>query len=120
MRIQEAGWQVFYLPQAEVIHHGSATMDRFKHRYLIQQYKSFLLFYDKHFGKGTALAYRLALTPVFAVKALWYGLTALFPWGDHLERRRRSEAYATIIRLFYDPSVRKRNVIRELSFKYIQ
>lgn len=119
IRIQETSHQLFYVPSARVIHHGSGTVKLFKHRYLIQQYKSFLLFYEKHAGAGTAITYRVALTPIFALKVLWYALASLVPWGDRLERLRRLETYTTIIRMFYDPAIRKRNVIRELCFRYI-
>ncbi|HKZ77573.1 MAG TPA: glycosyltransferase family 2 protein [Pyrinomonadaceae bacterium] len=119
LRMQRAGWSVYYLPEAQVIHYGSATVNDFRHRYVVQQYKSFLYFYEKHFGRRTVFLYKALLTPIFVAKALWYGSLAFFPVGDRLEMFRRFETYITIIRLLYDRVLQTRNVMRDLRFKYI-
>ena len=50
LRLREAGWKVFYLPHARVIHHGRASVDQVAEEMFLQLYKSKVAFYRKHRG----------------------------------------------------------------------
>jgi len=119
LRIQQAGWVVYYLPDAEVVHYGGQTVGQFKHRYYIQQYVSFLRFYEKHAGRATVLTYKALLSALFGIRALYCWFASLFLQKNKLEMLRRYEMYRAIIDLFYNPRLRAQNVIHEMQFRYI-
>jgi GT2 family glycosyltransferase len=118
-RMQQAGWKAYYVPYATVIHYGGQTVSRFQHRYVIQQYMSFLHFYEKHFSTSTVFLYKLLLTPVFVIRAISYWLLALLSKKDRLELLRQFETNVTIVRLFHNPQLRTQNILREMKFRYI-
>jgi N-acetylglucosaminyl-diphospho-decaprenol L-rhamnosyltransferase len=119
LRIQQAGWAVYYFPGAEVVHYGSQTVGQFKYRYYIQQYVSFLRFYEKHSNTATVLTYKILISMVFAIRALYYWLASLFLQKSKLEMLRRCEMYLAIIKLFHNSRLRARNIIHEMQFRYI-
>ena len=119
LRMQHAGWKVYYLPDADVIHSGSQTVGQIKYRYYIQQYKSFLRFYEKHSSQVTVLTYKMLLSAVFGIRASYCRMAALFSSKNKHELLRNYEMYLTIIKLFFDPKLRAQNVIREMQFRYI-
>lgn len=60
--IREAGWKIFFLPEAEIIHYGGYSSKRtFKHRYFVEGFKGGLYFCRKHYGELAYHAYRLLL-----------------------------------------------------------
>jgi GT2 family glycosyltransferase len=118
-RIRKAGWAVYYIPKAEVIHHGSATVKVFNHRYQIQRYKSLLTYYEKHYGIRTGILYRILLTPIFCSKAVFYWALALLPSKRRSDYLGFWELYITLIRIFYDSRLRNKNVLHDLHFRYL-
>ena len=71
-RIKRAGWRIYALPQSQVIHYGSVTMNRIIPRKYELLLSHKLLFFRKHKGPLAAAAYRLALGISTAVKVLWW------------------------------------------------
>ncbi len=73
-RARKAGWNIIWLPTAEVIHYGGQSTRQVAARMFIQLYQSKLLFFRKHYGKPATWIYkliivfasliRLALTPL--------------------------------------------------------
>jgi len=55
LRAGEAGWRVYYLPAARVVHHGRASVNQVAERMFLQLYKSKVAFYRKHHGPVKAL-----------------------------------------------------------------
>lgn len=49
-RIRKAGWKVYFLPQAQVIHFRAKSVEPRSSRILIQLNKSSLLFFKKHYN----------------------------------------------------------------------
>jgi GT2 family glycosyltransferase len=76
-RIKQAGWQIYTLPQARIIHYGGQTMNRVmprKYELLLSHKK---LFFRKHAGRRAANVYRIALGASTAIKLLWWTLVGL-------------------------------------------
>ena len=45
---KKAGWKVYYLPDANTIHFGGRSMDRWRRRKMV--YRGKMLFYKKNYG----------------------------------------------------------------------
>jgi N-acetylglucosaminyl-diphospho-decaprenol L-rhamnosyltransferase len=67
MAMKRAGWQVWYQPRAEVIHHGGASSRRRRPQREADLYRSRVRFFRKWYGAGAARG----------LKALIFGATAL-------------------------------------------
>ncbi|MHA1569004.1 MAG: glycosyltransferase family 2 protein [Alphaproteobacteria bacterium] len=70
LRVAKAGFQVCYLPEAQVIHHGGASAALLPWRAEYEYRRSQILFWSKH---GTPLGR--------AIVRSWIGLRSLLAWG---------------------------------------
>jgi len=61
LRIRKAGWQLYFLPQAEVIHHGGFTTRRFNRQLFVEGFRGGLYFSRKHYGNLIYQIYRALL-----------------------------------------------------------
>jgi N-acetylglucosaminyl-diphospho-decaprenol L-rhamnosyltransferase len=64
-RFHQAGWEVWYLPQAPIIHYGGQSSRQRKGRMEAELYRSRVYFFRKHYGRMAA----------FCLKALIYAMT---------------------------------------------
>jgi len=76
-RIRRAGWSIFHIPQAKVIHFGSQTMDRAPLNKIERLYEKKALFYKKHHGLVGLWAYKFSLWFFTVIKLL--GWIFMFP-----------------------------------------
>lgn len=52
LRARQAGWQVYYIPQAQIIHYGSMGGSRVQpYRSIFEWHKSYYLYYRKNFAR---------------------------------------------------------------------
>jgi GT2 family glycosyltransferase len=62
LSIRKGGWQIYFLPQAEIMHYGGYSSRRtFKRRLFVEGFKGGLYFCRKHYGELAFHAYRLIL-----------------------------------------------------------
>lgn len=76
-RISQAGWKIYSLPAAQVIHHGSQTMNRAVPRKYELLLSHKLLYFRKHNGWLGATAYRLSLGAATLGKVAWWSLASI-------------------------------------------
>ena len=60
-RVKQAGWKVFYLSEAEVLHWGGQSIKRVPFHKRARVYRGKLLFFRKRRGRGYAVLFRLIL-----------------------------------------------------------
>jgi GT2 family glycosyltransferase len=87
-RIKRAGWKIYTLPSAQVIHYGSVTMNRaVPRRYeLLLSHK--VLFFRKNIGGLAANIYRILLIGSTSIKVvIWSARNLLHP--NELAREKR-------------------------------
>lgn len=78
-RLKEAGWRVFYLPEARVVHWSGKSSDTVPEAKRSRLYQSKLLFMRKHRGPTAARAYKFALHWVSLAKLAWWSVAGLDP-----------------------------------------
>lgn len=66
-RFDQAGWAVWYLPQASIVHYGGQSTRQRQGRMEAELYRSRVVLFHKHYGKGAA----------FWLKALIYAMTVV-------------------------------------------
>lgn len=79
-RCRSMGWEIHYLPQAQVIHHHGAASGQIPARKRIYLNRSKIIYFGKHFGAVWATLIRLFLLMNFG----WVMIVELVKWAvDH-------------------------------------
>lgn len=60
-RIQRAGWRLFWVPQAEVVHFGGQSTQQAPTEMFLNLYHGKIKFFRKHYGWSSAQIYKLIL-----------------------------------------------------------
>jgi hypothetical protein len=60
-RLRKAGWGVFWLPYAKVLHWGGQSTRQRRAEMFLRLYESKVIFFRKHHGRAAAFAYKLIL-----------------------------------------------------------
>ena len=76
-RIKKAGWEIYYLPQATIIHYGGRSMTRWPRRRMV--YRGKMLFYKKNYGPIQTLLLRIMLASLSIMKLGMWSLIFIFP-----------------------------------------
>jgi GT2 family glycosyltransferase len=78
-RAREAGWRVFYVPQAQVFHYGGEGGSRVEvYRSIYQWHRSYYLYYRKHLAKEHFIFFNWLIYSLVGAKlAITLGLTLL-------------------------------------------
>ncbi len=100
-RMRQAGWLVYYLPNARVVHWSGQSASKVPERKRSQLYRSKWLFMRKHRGPVTATAFRFAVLIVSSLKLMVWALSCLSP--DAVRRGRALQnvrSYALLLSKF--------------------
>jgi len=60
-RIRKAGWPIYFVPQAQIIHHGGLTTKHFSCKAFVEGFRGGLYFAKKHYGRLVYQIYRFIL-----------------------------------------------------------
>jgi GT2 family glycosyltransferase len=61
-RLRKAGWRLYWIPEAEVLHYGGQSTKLVAEKMFLALYESRLKFFRKHYGATAARGYKLVLT----------------------------------------------------------
>lgn len=96
LRIRRAGWDIYWIPQAEVTHYGGQSSKLMAQAMFLQLYRSKVVYFRKHHGRWSAVAYKLLL----ATAALARLAVAPFAWRLPItDRHSHQELVAAYRRL---------------------
>jgi GT2 family glycosyltransferase len=84
-RLKKAGWLVYYLPEAQTIHYGGRSLDRWRRRHMV--YRGKLMFYRKNYGRFRSAALRLMFASLSLAKALAWAPLSLKPGARERARK---------------------------------
>jgi GT2 family glycosyltransferase len=88
-RLQQAGWQAYYLPDAYTIHFGGRSMNRWRRRKMV--YRGKMLFYRKNYGPLRTGLLRLLFGCLSLIKMLPWGVAYVLPqWRERAQKELRS------------------------------
>jgi GT2 family glycosyltransferase len=76
-RLQKAGWQVIYLPEAFTIHFGGRSMNRWKRRKMV--YRGKMLFYQKNYSHFRTFLLRFMFFVLSILKGIVWSFAYLIP-----------------------------------------
>lgn len=88
-RITKAGWKIFFVYDAEIIHYGGKTTEMTNRS--LQQFdemsRNTMSYYEKHFGRMGVLSYRMLLVLGFSIRTALWKIISIFRSGPTVESR---------------------------------
>ena len=84
-RIQRAGWRIYWVPQADVVHFGGQSTQQVPTEMFLNLYHSNIKYFRKHYGWSAAQIYKLILR----IAALSRLILAPFVIFEHSSRRQK-------------------------------
>jgi len=98
-RITKADWQIYFVPDAEVVHYGGFTIKKFNPTLFIEGFRGGLYFCRKHYGNFVYQVYRFCLVLAMLL-ALAFSLL-LYPIAD----KRKLAAYFQILLIAFKGAI---------------
>ncbi len=95
-RARRAGWDIYQVPLARVIHHAGQSTRQFKEAMLIELHRSRYRLFRKHYSRGFVWAHRLMTRAGFAVEERRAQRMARQGAIDEAELKARLRAYRAI------------------------
>lgn len=92
-RMVKAGWEVFYLPQAKVIHLGGQSADRISLQQQIRLYQSKYYFFLNHYGFFEGKLFKCFVHFSALIKSCYWLIRGLLKQNPTIETRERSKIY---------------------------
>lgn len=92
-RVRQAGYKIYFLPDAEIIHYGGRSSEHAPIQSLNRQYESQAKFVQKHYSRayGTSI-YSLLLLGLLIRTVIWWLLT-FFPLTNNDIYRQKASAH---------------------------
>jgi hypothetical protein len=88
-RLVEAGWNVYYVPEATTVHFGGRSLDRWRRRRMV--YRGKMLFFRKNYGLTREYLLRAMLGGLTVLKvAAWSAVWPLPKMNDRARRELQS------------------------------
>jgi len=72
-RFCQAGWQVWYLPQAPIVHYGGQSSKQRQGRMEAELYRSRVYFFHKHHGRNSARFLKILIYAMTWTKIVFHG-----------------------------------------------
>ena len=97
-RLGRSGWPVYWLPRAKVLHHGGQSTRQQRAEMFLRLYESKVLFFRKHRGHLTAVAYKVILAAAALPRLLAGPLSKLRRSARQAEDQQISAHYRTLLK----------------------
>jgi GT2 family glycosyltransferase len=78
LRMQRSGWEVWYLPEAQIIHYGGQSTQQVRPEMVRTLYRSKIRFFRKHYGTLPAFLLRVMLYIILRCKWMLLRLTKMY------------------------------------------
>jgi N-acetylglucosaminyl-diphospho-decaprenol L-rhamnosyltransferase len=96
-RLARLGWQVWWVPQAEVVHLGGASATKVSDEMLVQLYRSKHRFICQSQGRAVGEAFKAALLLASFVRVMAGLIAGMIPGVDHKRVRVKAHQYRRLL-----------------------
>ncbi len=101
VRLQDAGWKMYYLPQGEIVHLGGGSSGGRMRNYSVHSYRALFLFYRKHFSRAMVVAVRSMVVTSSSIRWAWNWLRSKF--SRRPVYRQNEMDLKQVIRVCFEP-----------------
>jgi hypothetical protein len=84
-RMQQAGWRLYWVPQAQVIHFGGQSTQQVAQEMFLRLYQGKILYFRKNYGRFAVLIYKLILY----MASFWRVLLTPLAFFEEPSQRRK-------------------------------
>jgi GT2 family glycosyltransferase len=96
-RLVDAGWDIFFVPAAVVVHFGGASTAQVSARMFLELYRSKVQYFRKHLGDRGALAYKGVLLAATLPRLMMSALTVAFVPSRREKSRGLLKSYSSLL-----------------------
>jgi len=101
--VRDAGWKIFYLPDARVYHVGGQSANQFVMKNFKEWYASMFRYFRKHYGRLTVLLAKSLVAAIETIKVAALGVMMLIPRANQRgnvwnSRRQQLAGHLRILR----------------------
>ena len=107
MRIKRAGWQIWCVPQAEIVHHEAQSTRQFRDAMFVELWKARKRLFEKHYSGTFCWAARLVVRAGLWNEARKAGVAARAGVVTQDELEKRLGAYEIVRKIIIHPARRK-------------
>jgi len=104
-RLKQAGWQVYYVPDATIVHLGGQTTKSMYEWHFLQLHRSKFLFFKKHRGRLYAHTYRLVRSAMCLIRIGMLLSKVVLHVGESEHLRKRLKLQWQLFRFLSDPGL---------------
>lgn len=101
VRLQDAGWKMYYLPQGEIVHLGGGSSGGRMRNYSVHSYRALFHFYRKHFSRAMVVAVRSMVVTTSSIRWAWNWLRSKF--SQRPVYRQNEMDLKQVIRVCFEP-----------------
>ncbi len=101
VRLQNAGWKMYYLPQGEIVHLGGGSSGGRMRNYSVHSYRALFHFYRKHFSRAMVVAVRSMVVTASSIRWAWNWLRSKF--SQRPVYRQNEMDLKQVIRVCFEP-----------------
>ncbi len=84
-RVQQAGWRLYWVPQAQIIHYGGQSTQLVAQEMFLRLYQGKIIYFRKHYGRLAVQIYKLIL---YAASLWRLALTPLIFFEEPSQRQQ--------------------------------
>jgi GT2 family glycosyltransferase len=96
-RVQKAGWTLYWVPQAQIIHYGGQSTKQVAAEMFLRLYQGKVLYFQKHYSWLTVQLYKI----IIMAASLPRLLMSLFAWLEKPPKRQQHLALASNYRRLF-------------------
>src|SRR5437868_12232083 len=78
IRLKQAGWKLYYLPAAAIVHLGGGSSGGRMRNYSVESYRALFYFYRKHYSRATVVAARTIAVMMLCLRWFWNWIGSIF------------------------------------------
>lgn len=97
-RLRQAGWEIYWVPQARMVHLGGQSTHQAASKMFLQLYLAKVQYFRKHHGRLAALLYKLILFAAGAARLAVAPLTRLRPSSRSDRQRALIDNYQKLLK----------------------
>ena len=97
-RIRRAGWRIYWVPAARIIHYGGQSARQIADAMFLQLYRGKVQYFHKHWGKTTTGAYKVVLGCATVVRIALAPLALIEPEPLRQHHLNRVRQYRMLLR----------------------
>ena len=101
VRLQNAGWKMYYLPQGEIVHLGGGSSGGRMRNYSVHSYRALFHFYRKHFSRAMVVGVRSMVVTTSSIRWAWNWLRSKF--SQRPVYRQNEMDLKQVIRVCFEP-----------------